>query len=220
MEMLEWNRYTPSYVSRRYNRLAVIYPVFELIFGLPRGIRKQTIESLKLNHGDTVLEIGCGTGRNLLLLSNAAGKTGKVYGVDVSEKMLGKAHELIAEQNLDNVELVLSDAGKYHVGEKLDAVLFSLSYATMLGRKEVLKAAWEKLKPGGKVVIMDAQFPPGLFGKLITPIKPAVTLFLKASVLGNPNIKPIEELSEITGVNVDVKEISFKTYFIASAVKP
>jgi precorrin-6B methylase 2 len=36
--------------------------VFELIFGLPRGIRKKAVNALKLEPGNTAVEIGCGTG--------------------------------------------------------------------------------------------------------------------------------------------------------------
>ena len=47
-----------------------------------------------LTTGDRVLEIGCGTGRNVPFLRAAVGATGKVYGVDLSSGMLRRARAL------------------------------------------------------------------------------------------------------------------------------
>ena len=102
----EWKNYTPSFVSSRYNYIAPVYPVFEWIFLLPKNIRRKTIEALALNRGDRVLEIGCGTGRNLELLSSAVGSDGKVFAVDVSEGMLKKAMGIKEHKKLSNIELV------------------------------------------------------------------------------------------------------------------
>ena len=217
---IEWKKYNASFVSNRYNYIAPIYPFFEWIFLLPKSIRRKTIHALSLNKGDTVLEIGCGTGKNLKLLSEAVGKEGTVYGIDVSGGMIKRAKALEEEMNLSNVKLLQTDAIKYIPEKKINGVLFSLSYATMIERKDVLRNIWSELETGGKAVIMDAQFPPGIAGKMMAPIKPFVTLFLKASVLGNPYIKPVEELREISEVEVDVLEVSMKSYFIATAVKP
>ena len=49
---------------------------------------------LDLKPGDHVLEIGCGTGRNLPYLRDAVGPQGRVYGVDISAGMLERAQTL------------------------------------------------------------------------------------------------------------------------------
>jgi hypothetical protein len=49
-------------IRRRYQRVAPIYPVFELVFLLPRGIRHRAVHRLGLASRDSVLEVGCGTG--------------------------------------------------------------------------------------------------------------------------------------------------------------
>lgn len=215
----EWKNYSPEFVAGRYNSLAKIYPVFEWIFMLPRGMRHKAVETLRIRKGDNVLEIGCGTGRNLALLSEAVGVNGTVYGIDVSEEMLIRAEMLRERKNLSNLSLACTDASKYTLPEKINSALFSLSYAVMINRMEVLADIWNRLQPGGRVVIMDAQFPPGIAGKIMVPFRPFVTMFLKATVIGNPYIKPVEELHEVTGVKVEVKEMSMKSYFIAVAQK-
>jgi demethylmenaquinone methyltransferase/2-methoxy-6-polyprenyl-1,4-benzoquinol methylase len=219
LALIKWKDYSPQQVSKRYNRLAAIYPVFELIFALPKGIRQKTVDSLNLKRGDAVLEIGCGTGKNLPFLINAVGKEGKVYGIDVSKNMLKRAKVFAERNKWENLKLTCIDALEFEPPKMLNGVLFSLSYATMINRREVLKKVWSGLAPGGRIVIMDAQFPLGLPGRAMILLRPAITLFLKASVLGNPYIKPIEELRDITKNEVFVQEISFGTYFIAAAVK-
>ena len=55
---------------------------------MPPGFRQKAAERLRLQPGDRVLEIGCGTGRNLPPLRAAVGPTGSIYGVDISAGML------------------------------------------------------------------------------------------------------------------------------------
>jgi ubiquinone/menaquinone biosynthesis C-methylase UbiE len=215
----KWKGYNPQSVRKRYNHLASIYPIFELIFFFPSGIRNRTVKILSLKKGDTVLEVGCGTGRNLSLLRDAVGDEGRVYGVDISEQMLKRADELKRKNNWENVRLFREDAVNFRTDESLNGVLFSLSYATIEHRYEVLSNLLSQLKQGGCIVIMDSRFPQGIPGKLITPFKPVIIQFLKATVLGNPYVKPVEELAEITGCKVEVEELSAGFYFIAKAVK-
>jgi demethylmenaquinone methyltransferase/2-methoxy-6-polyprenyl-1,4-benzoquinol methylase len=193
--------------------------VFELIFALPNRIRQKAVDSLNLKKGNTVVEIGCGTGKNLPFLVNAVRAEGKVYGIDVSENMLKRAKVLAERNNWKNLELTCIDASEFKPPQLLNGALFSLSYATMVNRKEVLKKVWSGLAPGGRIVIMDAQFPQGALGFIMILLRPAITLFLKASVLGNPYIKPIDELRDITKNEIVVQKLSFGTYFIASAQK-
>jgi len=219
MTLIKWKNRSSEFIARRYDILAPIYPIFSLFLMLPRGIRKKAVEALKLKKGDRVLEIGCGTGRNLGLLRTAVGNQGKVYGIDLSERMLQRAQSIIKQNNWTNVELVQGDAEGYTTPEPPNAVLFSLSYCVMPHRIEILSNTWQQLRKGGRIIIMDAQFPNGIMGKIMVPFKPMITLFLKASILGNPYIKPIEELKEVTSIGVVVKEISMKSYFIATAEK-
>lgn len=68
------------------------------------------VDALELSPGDTVVEVGCGTGANLPLLAARVGPTGRVVGVDITDAMLERARALVLARGLRNVELVLSDA--------------------------------------------------------------------------------------------------------------
>jgi len=211
----KWSDYDSPFVRRRYNRLAKFFVLFEWLFLLPRGIRRKAVNRLELKPGTRVLEVGCGTGRNLAHLVQAVGERGHVYGVDLSEGMLQEARELSAKAEWHNVTLIQSDATEYTLPEPVDGVIFSLSYAVIQQHREALKRAWEHLRPGGYVVIMDAKLPSGFLGKLLHPF---VVLASRATVLGNPDIRPWDELRELTE-DVSREEVQFETYYICRGRK-
>ncbi len=213
--MANWVEYDTQFVRRRYNKLAPIYVAFEYVLLLPPGIRGSTVRALNLRAGDRVLEVGCGTGRNLRRLVAAVGESGHVYGVDLSEGMLARAKALAEQHQLANVSLLHEDAASYALPERIDGALFSLSYATMPHRQQVLRHAWDQLKPGGRLVIMDARIPEGIVGKLYRPF---LTWFSKLTVLGNPDVDLLEDLRQLAG-KIEVEKLFLDTYFIGQATK-
>ena len=60
--------------------------------------------------GESVLEIGCGTGAATVPFAEAVGERGRVVGVDISEPMLAGARKRIAESGLRNISLLQADA--------------------------------------------------------------------------------------------------------------
>ncbi len=211
----KWTDYDAQFVRRRYNRLAQFFVLFEWLFLLPPGIRRRAVSRLALKAGDHVLEVGCGTGRNLRSLVRAVKAEGQVYGVDLSEGMLEKARRLAARSGWHNVTLIRSDATDYTVPRPVDGVIFSLSYAVIPQHREALRHAWNQLRAGGYLVIMDAKLPSNIFGELLHA---PVTWASKLTVLGNPDVRPWDELRELAGA-VEMEEISFGTYYICWAKK-
>ena len=57
--------------------------------------------------------------------------------------------------------------------------------------RRVLRKAWNRLRPGGRVVIMDAKLPPGRGGEMILPFS---LWLMKRTMLGNPLIQPWTEI--------------------------
>lgn len=156
----EWVDYDVPFVRRRYNRLAKFFVFFEWLFMLPPRLRSRAVGRMEVRPGSRVLEVGCGTGRNLGPLLRAVGPEGRVYGVDLSEGMLAEARELCDRAGWRNVTLLRADAAEYELPEAVDGVIFSLSYAVIPHHREAIRHAWEQLRPGGYLVIMDAKLPP------------------------------------------------------------
>ncbi len=214
--MGSWIEYDPQFVRRRYNRLAPIYVFFEWLFWLPGGIRQRAVKRLELKPGDRVLEVGCGTGRNLPHLARAVGPEGRVYGIDISEGMLAKARASCEKNERANMTLIQSDASEYELPEPVDGAIFSLSYAVMRDRKQALRHAWNQLKPGGRLVMLDAKTLSGFVGRMTYRL---LSLVLRLTVLGNPDLDQLADVRELAG-HVDVENLQFGTYFVACAVKP
>ena len=213
--IVKWVDYDTPFVRQRYNRLAKFFVFFEWLFLLPRRIRSKAVSRLGLKRGSHVLEVGCGTGRNLAPLLEAVGAEGQVYGVDLSEGMLAEAKELCAKREWHNVELMRADAADYALPEPVDGSIFSLSYAVIPHHRDALHHTWKQLRPGGYLVIMDAKVPSGVLGRLLYPF---VVWTSRLTVLGNPDVRPWDELRELTG-DVDYEEAQFGTYYICRGRK-
>lgn len=200
-------------VRQRYRHIARVYPILELLW-LPPGIRR-AVDSLTLRLGHHVIELGCGTGRNLLMLSEAVGSGGRVVGVDLSPEMLDRACRRARGLRLQNVSLYLADAATFRSPEPVDAVLFSLSYSVMPNRVEALRLAWEQLRSGGRLVVMDGKIPDGLIGKVSRSL---ITWLSQRTVLGDPNSRPWESLGDL-GADVEIRDRLAGFYFICRSVK-
>lgn len=212
----QWVDFDRAFISERYDRLARLIKLFEWVLFLPPSLRRKAVEALQLSAGDRVLEIGCGTGRNFAHLHRAVGPTGRIYGVDLSPGMLGKAQELKAKRGWDNIALTRSDAADYVAPEPLDGVLFSLSYATMPHHLQVLEHAWKQLGSGGRLIIMDAKPPPGRGGEIVLPFS---AWLMRRTMLGNPYLRPWDDLARFTP-RFEMKEFLFGSYYVCCAIKP
>jgi ubiquinone/menaquinone biosynthesis C-methylase UbiE len=71
-----------------------------------RQWRELLVASLPLRPGDTVLDVGCGTGLCAPLLHRKVGPAGTIIGIDESEQMLSVAVDRVTEHGWDNVRLI------------------------------------------------------------------------------------------------------------------
>ena len=108
---------------------------------------------LRLTGGESVLEIGCGTGALTLPLAEAVGEHGRVVAVDISEPMLGAARRKVGERGMRNVTLLSGDAqvfafepGAFDLATSRMGVMF---FADPAAAFRNIKGA---LKPGGRLV--------------------------------------------------------------------
>src|SRR6478752_3197857 len=88
-------RRSQSANSNRYDRVARLYSTLEPLYLIFPPARRRAVKALGLKPGDTVLEIGAGTGRNFPYLVEAVGPSGTVIGVDASKGMLAEARRLV-----------------------------------------------------------------------------------------------------------------------------
>lgn len=211
-----WAGVDVAFVERHYDKIARFYNILERLFGTPGRARRIAIERLELKPGYTILELGCGGGKNMPLLHEKVGEQGWVVGVDISKEMLKRAWARQQKCQLHRSRLFQCDALKFASAVMdFDAILFCLSYHTMPHRREVLAHAWKLLRPGGRLVIMDARPPPGLLGRLTLPL---AEWLVRRTVLGNPHVRGWEHLYDFD-LNTRVEEFLLGSYYVASACK-
>ena len=145
--------------ERHQERMDRKYRHARHIFDLSRKFflfgRERAIDALRLDGTGAVLEIGCGTGRNLSLM---AGRHPALCftGIDISAEMLKTARGKIARARLDHrVTLLHGDALALPAGLKAPRILMSYSLSMVPDWQRALAAAIDALEPGGILAIVD-----------------------------------------------------------------
>jgi ubiquinone/menaquinone biosynthesis C-methylase UbiE len=109
-------------VQSFYGRWARLYDLLATAPGVTAW-RRRAVDALDLKPGDTVVEMGCGTGANLPYLRQAVGPEGTVVGLDLAPGVLARARDRIVDRGWRNVHVALADATRPPVGGPVDAVL-------------------------------------------------------------------------------------------------
>lgn len=139
---------------RRYYRLhAAIYDAtrWTFLFG-----RNRLLHLLPQDNVQTIVEVGCGTGRNLKRLARLQ-PYWQLVGIDVSPEMLERASKRLASfsRRFTLFEKPYGSAG-FRMNEPADIVLFSYAL-TMFnpGWEAAIEQAMHDLKPGGRIAVVD-----------------------------------------------------------------
>ena len=142
--------------ARRYDLTANAY----YLLGFREwAYRKRAIEALGLQRGDTVVEIGCGTGLNFGLLEERIGPEGRLIGVDLTDAMLAGARTRIKASGWRNIELVESTAASFRFPPEVDGILSTFARTLEPDFDLVIEEGAKALKPGRRWVILDLKLP-------------------------------------------------------------
>jgi len=120
--------------------------------------RERLVEQLPLRAGDTVLDVGCGTGLCLPMLLDKVGSTGTIVGIDASEQMLRVAADRVTAHGWDNVRLVATPAEQAPIDGPADAALFCAVHDVLQSRA-ALGRVFEQLRPGAAVAAGGGKLP-------------------------------------------------------------
>jgi ubiquinone/menaquinone biosynthesis C-methylase UbiE len=157
-------------ITAQYDRVAPFYRALSPLFLINPLARRRGVEALGLRPGDTVLEIAVGSGRNLPYLVDAVGPGGSVIGVDLSPGMLREAEKMVARRGWSNVTLTHGDATALEIDRPLDAIFFSLAWSVIPDPVAALSRAWDRLRLGGRVAVMDMNVAETPLRPLLIPI--------------------------------------------------
>ena len=129
-----------------------ITPVGALSCGNPVGIAN-------LKAGESVMDLGCGTGFDCRLAAKRVGPSGKVVGVDMTKEMLDKAAELTKPDKYPQISYrrsTIEDVGSIEeYARQFDAVLSNCVFNLSPEKQKVLNGVYTVLKPGGRLIFSD-----------------------------------------------------------------
>ena len=139
--------------KRFYDRISRVYDYLTGAF--ERKYAEMAVERLSVEEGETVLEIGFGPGHCLKRIAESVGKTGKVYGVDISSGMLEVARRRLNKVWLmDRVKLYCGDAASLpYADNTFDAAFMSFTLE-LFDTPEIpglLEEVKRVLKPRGRI---------------------------------------------------------------------
>jgi ubiquinone/menaquinone biosynthesis C-methylase UbiE len=114
------------------------------------------LEALEIRAGQTVADLGCGSGYYAFRMSQLVGPSGKVQAIDVEPRMLQFVRERAQRESIANIEPVLAAANDPNLQpNSVDLLLMVDVYHELEHPYEVMQKVRDALKPGGRVALVE-----------------------------------------------------------------
>ncbi|HUY91255.1 MAG TPA: class I SAM-dependent methyltransferase [Pirellulales bacterium] len=118
--------------------------------------RRELFGSTPFAAGARWVDLGGGTAANLEYLGERLGELQRVFVVDLSASLLEVARRRSAERGWQNVDLIRADASRFEPSAgPVDVVSCSYSLTMMPDWFAAIDRAWEMLRPGGMIGVVD-----------------------------------------------------------------
>jgi trans-aconitate methyltransferase len=178
--------------------------------------RRRVVALLPVNHGDVVLDVGCGTGLCFPRLQSKIGADGRIIGIDESPDMLDIARGHIADNGWDNVTLITAPADEAEIPVIADAALFSAVH-DILQVQAALDNVLAHLRPGAWVAAAGGKWARAGMLPRLDPITYAIHQPYVRSFAGFD--RPWRLLEPML-VDFMVTEVAFGTGYLAAGRVP
>lgn len=166
-----------DWIGKQQRAYRLWAPVYDHVYSRVLLSAHQKIVALTLSEGESVLEIGVGTG---LLLPQYPRRC-RVTGIDISEHMLCKAAEKVLEHRLANIDLRVGDAQSLSFTPGIfDVVVLPFVITLLPDPEAALDECVRVLKPGGSIIIAskisEGAGIQGLLERAVAPIAETIGL--------------------------------------------
>lgn len=134
----------------------------EQVRQLPRGARAwalgvgNPLRHATIDPGETVVDLGCGSGIDVLLAADLVGDAGTAIGVDFLPDMVDRAQRFAAEAGVSNARFLVGDIEELPLPDRSADVVISNGSINLAARKSrVLAEAHRVLRSGGRLCVTD-----------------------------------------------------------------
>ncbi len=118
--------------------------------------RNEILNAVALSDGESIADIGAGTGLFTELFSDAVGTAGKVYAIDISPRLVAYLEQRVTNGHLDNVTVVRNDSlSTQLLNRKVDKAFVCDTYHHFEHPDAMLKSIHRALNQGGELVVVD-----------------------------------------------------------------
>jgi ubiquinone/menaquinone biosynthesis C-methylase UbiE len=123
-----------------------------------RSGKLRLFETLNLQAGDHILDVGCGLGHDAQVLAKMVGKTGRVIGIDQSKILIQEAKRRIRSLNLP-IEFRVADAHHLSFADNsFDGCLIVATFTHLAKPQKVIGEIVRVLKPGARLVSLEVDW--------------------------------------------------------------
>jgi S-adenosylmethionine-diacylgycerolhomoserine-N-methlytransferase len=189
-------------MDRMYRHQRHIYDLTRKFYLLGRD---RLIDRLELPPSPRILEIGCGTGRNLILLARRH-PAAAIYGIDASAEMLATAERQVAHARLGHrvrLAQALAEGADpkllFGIDDGFDAVVLSYVLSMIPGWRRIVERAVQLARPGGTVAAVDFAGGEGLPAACRVLLHAWLSLF---GVTPRPELGPFFEALDADGQGI------------------
>ncbi|WP_422445048.1 class I SAM-dependent methyltransferase [Thermoanaerobacterium sp. DL9XJH110] len=117
----------------------------------------EIINLINLSEGACVLDVGCGTGVLVPYIIEKIGRSGRIVGLDIAEKMVERAREKFPERDFPNVDFVAGDIMNYNSRDSFDFIICYSSFPHFSDKEQSIKKMTSLLNPKGKLIICHSE---------------------------------------------------------------
>ncbi len=109
-----------------------------------------------ISQGENILDIGCGSGVDVIFAAMMTGPAGKVVGIDFTQEMLRRAKKNLSLTELKNVFFEEAPADSLPIADQdFDVVISNGAFNLVVDKSKALSEVFRVLKPGGRLMVAD-----------------------------------------------------------------
>lgn len=159
----------PATVARTfYGKWARLYDTISRSTPWIARIRRDAVHSSRIRSGDTVVDMGCGSGANLEYIADRVGRQGTVIGIDFTDGLLRRADIRIRDR--DNVHLVRGDVTELPIDGPVDVITSTFVLGMLSDPASAIDGWFKILSDGGTITLVDLQPSESRFGRYLNPV--------------------------------------------------